>query len=352
MKRILSIDGGGIRGIIPAMIIEALEEKLQKLTKDRNTRVADYFDFMAGTSTGGILTCLYNCPEDGGAATGDGLEKRPRFSAKEATDLYRKNGDRIFKVGFIHRALAEIGMTVRKYDVEDLETLLAEYFTDVHLSELLKPCLITAYDVELRQTTFFTKNSAERRGKGADFLVRDVCRATSAAPSYFDPAEIFSRSKTRHALVDGGIFANNPTLCAVREVKKENPVKKMEDMFILSLGTGSSNKPVMLEKLQHKAALLVVPDLIDMMMSGVSSTTHSILQTIFGDSEPENSNYHRIDPSDLGSASSRMDLVDNDNINRLVAVGEDLASDQSWRLDIIAQKLVEIGKKNEQAAKN
>ncbi len=62
MKRILSIDGGGIRGIIPGMVIKYLEEKIQSKTGNENARIADYFDFFAGTSTGGILTCAYLCP--------------------------------------------------------------------------------------------------------------------------------------------------------------------------------------------------------------------------------------------------------------------------------------------------
>ncbi len=63
--RILSIDGGGIRGIIPAEVLIKLEEKLAIKTKKRRARIADYFDLIAGTSTGGILTCCYLCPQPG-----------------------------------------------------------------------------------------------------------------------------------------------------------------------------------------------------------------------------------------------------------------------------------------------
>ena len=60
--RILSIDGGGIRGIIPGTVIAALEKRLQDLANNETVRISDYFDLLAGTSTGGILTCLYLCP--------------------------------------------------------------------------------------------------------------------------------------------------------------------------------------------------------------------------------------------------------------------------------------------------
>ncbi|MDY6864177.1 MAG: patatin-like phospholipase family protein [Thermodesulfobacteriota bacterium] len=80
--RILSIDGGGIRGIIPGQVLILLEQRLKELAGNQDTKIADYFDFIAGTSTGGILTCISLCPD---------LEKkpiRPRFSAEEAVELY------------------------------------------------------------------------------------------------------------------------------------------------------------------------------------------------------------------------------------------------------------------------
>ena len=93
MKKILSIDGGGIRGIIPGMILVALEDKLKRESKNPDAAIVDYFDFFAGTSTGGILTCLLLCPSDT-----DPL--RPRFSAREALDLYLQHGNEIFKMSF------------------------------------------------------------------------------------------------------------------------------------------------------------------------------------------------------------------------------------------------------------
>lgn len=95
--RILSIDGGGIRGIIPGQILVMLENLLQKLTKKRNARIADYFDLIAGTSTGGILACAYLAPERG--------SKRPRFSAQEAVDLYLDRGDEVFDLSLWQRQI-------------------------------------------------------------------------------------------------------------------------------------------------------------------------------------------------------------------------------------------------------
>ena len=90
MIRILSIDGGGIRGILPGQILVALEKKLAALTGNADARIADHFDFIAGTSTGGILTCIYLCADDKG---------RPRFTSQQAVDLYLQQGNSIFKSG-------------------------------------------------------------------------------------------------------------------------------------------------------------------------------------------------------------------------------------------------------------
>ena len=78
--RILSIDGGGIRGIMPGQILVALEQKLKEKSGDQESRIANFFDLVAGTSTGGILTCLYLCPKEPGST-------QAKFSASEAVDL-------------------------------------------------------------------------------------------------------------------------------------------------------------------------------------------------------------------------------------------------------------------------
>src|SRR5690242_5324708 len=94
--RILSIDGGGIRGLIPARILTVLEKKLQDAASDPTLRIGDCFDLIAGTSTGGILTCAYLVPEKGNPA-------RPRYSAPDAVDLYLQNAAKIFDLSFWQR---------------------------------------------------------------------------------------------------------------------------------------------------------------------------------------------------------------------------------------------------------
>ncbi len=201
MKRILAIDGGGIRGIVPGLVLASLEEKLQRRSQNPDARLADYFDFVAGTSTGGILTCLYLCP------MADNPQKA-RFSARDAVDLYVANGGSIFNVSLWQRIRSLSGVADEKHNAGELERLLKLYFGNIKLSQLLKPCFIPSYDIHGRTEFFFTQHEARRKGNGYDFLIRDVCRATSAAPTYFEPALIPALDGVSYPLVDGGV--SNP----------------------------------------------------------------------------------------------------------------------------------------------
>ena len=124
--RILSIDGGGIRGIIPGRVLVALEQKLQSASNDNNARIADYFDLIAGTSTGGILACLYLCPQSD-------QRKRPKYTAQDAVDLYLEKGDEIFDIPIWHRLRSADGLRDEKYPADGLEEALDDYLGDLKL---------------------------------------------------------------------------------------------------------------------------------------------------------------------------------------------------------------------------
>ncbi|MCK4803316.1 MAG: patatin-like phospholipase family protein, partial [Spirochaetes bacterium] len=235
--RILSIDGGGIRGLIPAKVLAAVEQKLQEKTGNKNAHIADFFDLISGTSTGGLLTCIYLCPGLNGS------RDRPRFSAEEAVRLYMERGDRIFDLSLWQRIRSAGGLRDEKYSADAFEETLEDYFGDLRLSDLLKPCLITAYDIKRRCTVFFTQHDAKRM-ETRDFFLKDVARATSAAPTYFEAAKIKSLADVPYPLIDGGVFANNPAICAYIEVRrkfKKRPIIKK--IAMLSLGTGFIKKP-------------------------------------------------------------------------------------------------------------
>lgn len=153
--RILSIDGGGIRGIIPAQVVVSIESKLQQKSGNPDARIADYFDLIAGTSVGGILTCIYLCPDAQNSS-------RPRWSAQDAVNFLIKRGREIFKSSFWQKLRSLDGLIDEKYPSERLEQFFLENFKDCKLSELLKPCLISSYDIERRKAHFFDQIDAQK----------------------------------------------------------------------------------------------------------------------------------------------------------------------------------------------
>lgn len=334
MKKILSLDGGGIRGIIPGQILIALEEKLQQKKNDPNARVADFFDFFAGTSTGGILTCILLCPSD----TDPGHAK---FSASDAVDLYVKNGNEIFSVSLMHKILSLSGVLNEKYEATAIETYLKKYFTELRISQLLKPCIITSYDIHKRQTKFFAQQDFALEGTSADFYVKDVCRATSAAPTYFQPELISSLNPADapYACVDGGVFANNPTLCAYSEVRNAKGDPTAKDMFVVSIGTGSQEKPYDYDKAKNWGEIGWVKPVIDIMMSGAAEVTDYHMTKMFS-AGGNLANYIRIQPSSLMNADPQMDDATPVNITALVEVGKATAQNCDAELDRVVEILL------------
>jgi uncharacterized protein len=225
--RILSIDGGGIRGIIPAMVIQALLGDL---------KAQDVFHIIAGTSTGGVIAC--------------GLAKPDPIDLQDIIDLYVKHGSEIFKKGLIDCSHYVYGP---RYAATALEHFLASELGDTYLSEVKNvELLVPSYAIELpkeqpRGSTcapmFFRSWQARGLllGENAksdeyDFKLDSIARATSAAPTYFPPAAIMNKAGQSFTMIDGGVFANNPAMCAIVEAYHLYHSTKF---MVVSIGTGS-----------------------------------------------------------------------------------------------------------------
>ena len=330
LTRILSIDGGGIRGIIPGQILVALEHKLKKVTSNQNARIADYFDFIAGTSTGGILTCAYLCP-------GQSDPLRPKFTAEEVVDLYLERGDEIFDIPVKHKIRTAGGVMDEKYPVAELEDALNDYFGKTKLSELLKPCLITSYDIKRRQGHFFTQRDA-KKNEGWDYFVKDVARATSAAPTYFECSKVKSLTNINYPLIDGGVFVNNPALCAYAEVHHVYNVTA-KGMAILSLGTGYEKKSFNYNQAKDWGMVGWIKPLIGIMMSGVSEVVDYQLKQIYSAVNAPKQ-YLRLNTEFPINVSSDMDDASQENLNALKELGTETAQKFDSQLDEFVKFLV------------
>ncbi|MBN1480655.1 patatin [candidate division KSB1 bacterium] len=329
--RILSIDGGGIRGIIPGQILIALEDKLKQHSRNQDARLADYFDLIAGTSTGGILTCLYLCPDEEGTIS-------TKYSAAAAVDLYLKHGRDIFKSSIWQKLKSFAGLGDEKYDEKSLEALIRQFIGDLYLSDLIKPCLITAYDIEKRKTTFFTQHDAVLNSE-KNFPLLHVARSTSAAPTYFQVARATSATNAGYSLIDGGVFANNPALCAYAEVRtkfKHHPTAK--DMLMLSLSTGHVRKEYKYRKAKNWGMVGWLRPLLDILMAGVSETVDYQLRQIFASvNKPDQ--YLRINEP-LQHADSSMDNASAKNLAALQQEGQEIAQKYDAELTRFVEMLL------------
>lgn len=326
MFKVLSIDGGGIRGVIPGALLRHLEEKAGK-------PVAALFDLIAGTSTGGILAAGLAVP---GAGQG------PKYSAADMVDLYAKRGHEIFQRSFWRGVTSIAGIADEKYSHAPLEAILHDYVADVTLAETIRPILITSYDIERRGPYFFKTRRAGQPGR--NHYLRDVARATSAAPTYFEPAEIMSigANPTRRVLVDGGVFANNPAMCAYVEAR--NMGIDPSEILIVSLGTGIATREIPYEDARNWGAAGWVQPIISVMMDGVADSVDYQLQQLLPDGRrPDSQRYFRFNTR-LDLALDDMDAANAGNIRNLEQEAKQILQDQASEFDrLVALLLTESG---------
>ena len=235
IRYILTIDGGGMRGIIPSYILGALSDILVRLGDRRP--LYSHFDLIAGTSTGALLSLGLSMPGEGSSFSTEKLapyETRkgyilPGLDPRGFVEIYRSHGPEIFPRNPGMKSILYPILT-DKYDVRPYERLLRSCFSDTRLSEARVPTLAVAYSTG--DGAIYTMKSWDSHG----ILMREAARASSAAPMYFPPAEITERDgNAKHILIDGGVVANNPALIAYKEARKLYP--DASEFRILSLST-------------------------------------------------------------------------------------------------------------------
>eukprot|EP00253_Pinus_taeda_P022051 PITA_22051 len=220
MITILSIDGGGVRGIIPATILETLESELQELD-GKDKRIADYFDVIAGTSTGGLITAML-------AAPSDGKNPRPLFTADQITQFYLHKCPLIFPPpaggisGWVGRAWRRLMGPA--YSGDPLHQIIREILRDKKLGDTVTNVVIPAYDIKKQYPVIFSNFE----GNNDDSNLSDVCIGTSAAPTYLPPYH-FDTTKNTFDLIDGGVAANNPMLLSINHLTKQAEAYGMPD---------------------------------------------------------------------------------------------------------------------------
>lgn len=299
--RILSLDGGGIRGVITTVM-------MQRLNKEPALAGwLDSVDLIAGTSTGGLLAL--------GLAKGLGLE--------EIRSLYVEKGAKIFDDSWLDNVL-DLGTIIgAQYSNGNLSKELQRLLGQTTLSQLQKHVLITSFDLDNED-----KNPSKRKWKpklfhnfpgpntDKDQLAYKVGLYTSAAPTYFPSVDGY---------IDGGVYANNPSMCAVAQAL--DPRYKLgvnlSDLVLLSLGTGTSLVHIERKTLNWGLAQWAKP-LIDLIMDGVSGIADYQCEQILAEK------YQRLAPVFPAGVSLPLDAVKR--VPEMVAFAENvpLADTVAW----------------------
>jgi patatin-like phospholipase/acyl hydrolase len=302
--RVLAIDGGGIRGLIPALVLTELERRAGR-------QIFEMFDLIAGTSTGGILACALCAPDP--------------LPASEVVALYDEEGPKIFDRSVFQRIRSGEGLLDEKYDDGALDRALERFLGHKRLSEARPDLVVPAYDTALPGPYYFKTTKARDTPDTDDFPLSVVARATSAAPTYFEPLEAGER-----ALLDGGVFAVNPAMSALAEVLKEVDAS---EVVLLSLGTGQRTRKRSFDEIKDWGVAKWARPILDVVFDGISDAVDYQLDHVLGAER-----YWRLQ-TELTLASDDLDDASEDNLAGLRRHAEELIREQSAVLDAVMARL-------------
>jgi uncharacterized protein len=291
--KVLAIDGGGIRGLIPALVLAEIERRTGR-------RVGGLVDLIAGTSTGAIVACA--------------LAKPQPLPAEQVAGIYVQEGPRIFDRSLLKQIVSADGLLDERYDSTALVDALERHLGAVRLPDARPPVLLTAYDIERRRAVFL-------RSADDDVAMADAAHASAAAPTYFEPVRVNGA-----ALVDGGVYAANPSVCAYAEVNG-----RLE--LLLSLGTGEHTRPLPFEAVRGWGRLEWVRPLIDVVFDGSADAVDLQLSALLGDA------YVRLQ-TPLDEASDDLDDASAANLAALRREADRLIAARDDEIDRVCERLL------------
>lgn len=261
---ILSIDGGGLRGLVPVMILQKIEALTGK-------RIQDMFHLVAGTSTGGLIACGLSVSDDG---------KNPLYTLQDIANVYINRGKDIFPpdpkgiLGIIDKVDSVFSPN---YSPKGLDKVLYDMFGTRTMQNCTLPVMACSYDLKNNEPVFFKSRYTQNNCNVAP--LRDVCRATSAAPTYFPAFNMHYDLKDR-VCVDGGVYINNPGMAAVSEASKfgkdpyyKRPDFEFSDIYMISLGTGTYKFDMSKPKYAKGGLAAWATHISDVMMQSVNAST-------------------------------------------------------------------------------
>lgn len=342
--KVLAIDGGGIRGIIPSHVLVALEDLTGR-------PVASLFDVIVGTSIGGIGALALAAPDESG---------RPTYTARNVLDFFCDRAAQIFPKTTLSwpRSLRELEGLIRlptptqallgsnreignaRYSAAGLQSALTELLEERTLREALTDVVIPTYDVRAQHPVFY-RSADVRAGKQSDLPMWKIGLATAAAPTYFPPVEAEDESGQPQVLVDGGVFANSPAMVGLLEgVSRARALGGTAvDVMIVSLGTGRVG--ARLDRTYDEFVGLtwfkLAQAVYEAAQVGQSAVNDELLSPLLGD------HYLRLDtilPEGFGLGT---DNSEPENLERLNQMGLTLVGERVADLAALARQLTTTG---------
>jgi hypothetical protein len=317
--RVLAIDGGGIRGIIPATVLVDLERRLAPRP------LASVFDLIVGTSTGGIIALGLTVPEG----------EHPRHPAQRLLELYLTDGETIFPGGgpvpLPRTAWLREGT---RYSVTGLEEVLDRILGDTPLTAALTGVVVTSYDLAYGEPVMLS--SRPEFGNVNDVTMVVAARATSAAPMFFKP-EIIQDGERERMLVDGGLYVNNPAVLGYL-LGGQAAAGEDRPLALVSLGTGTRPPRTPLpvaERAQMRDASAVTRTLLEAVSTGSGNLVHLLLARL---ADGERFRYWRLQTT-VGACSFTMDDSSPENVACLYQRARELVSEQDEELSTITHAL-------------
>ena len=304
--KVLSIDGGGIRGLYSAVLLSALAKRYK-------TKIVEHFDLICGTSTGGLIAL--------GLAMG--------YSAEEIADFYKAHGSKIFPRQ--NRAIAFFKQMVGtgKYSNAALRAVLEDLFGSKRIGDAKSLLCIPSYSITAARPFIFRFDHKEGNlGRDNGLLCVDVALATSAAPTYLPIIEV--PGIPGQQLVDGGVCANNPASVGLAEAYRyfvgEDKSYSRVDILLIETLSGAVGKRI--QKRLAKGALHWRADLVDCFTEGQARMTDHMLERL--SETPFNPfSYVRLKSPSISSDKARLLSLDNastEALKELEAIGFDAAT--------------------------
>lgn len=289
-KWLLSLNGGGIRGVMQLNMLAEMEKYTGK-------SVPELFDAVSGTSIGGMIACLLTMPDPENPS-------KPKYSAQYLLNYLLDNKEKMF----VYKWQSFGGFFRTKYKTTKVKELLYQLLGDNKFSERLIPTVVTTNDLRMREARFFSSKDEE------DFFTRDIAMATSAAPTYFKPQLIFpinaDKYHTGYFVTDGGTCMNNPVEIGKILVHKVYGIEK-KFIEILSLGTGTSAGVKNVADLERGGKIAWSGVIAGTFVSGNASSAHYIAARTNGD------RYHHYSSS-ISEDNVKLDNISVKNITDLL----------------------------------